>query len=155
MARVFVNDSTLTDIADAIREKNDTEEMYKPSQMADVIRALAIGGGSSSMDGVSVSEIVMETSTTNTKQASDYIETLVNPNANTLFVYKKLVDGTNLTTFPNNQGVFVYRMSNPSNLAVILGIRIRGGGYSQVQWNQENYDFVLNVGDEFYMVEFK
>ena len=44
MARVFVNDSTLTDIADAIREKNGTEDTYKPSQMADAVRAIESGG---------------------------------------------------------------------------------------------------------------
>lgn len=44
MARVFVNDSTLTDIADAIREKNGTEEMYKPSQMAGAVRGIQSGG---------------------------------------------------------------------------------------------------------------
>ena len=45
MARVFVNDSTLTDIADAIREKNGTEDTYKPSQMADAVRGIQSGGG--------------------------------------------------------------------------------------------------------------
>ena len=44
MARVFVNDSTLTDIANAIREKNGTEKTYKPSQMADAVRAIQSGG---------------------------------------------------------------------------------------------------------------
>lgn len=43
MARVFVNDSTLTDIADAIREKNGTKDTYKPSQMADAVRAIESG----------------------------------------------------------------------------------------------------------------
>lgn len=44
MARVFVNDTTLTDIADAIREKNGTEDTYKPSQMADAVRGIESGG---------------------------------------------------------------------------------------------------------------
>ena len=46
MARVFVNDSTLTDIADAIREKNGTEDTYKPSQMADAVKGIQSGGDS-------------------------------------------------------------------------------------------------------------
>lgn len=45
MARVVVNDAYLTDIADAIREKLNTEDTYKPSEMADAIES--ISGGSS------------------------------------------------------------------------------------------------------------
>ena len=45
MARVFVNDTTLTAIADAIREKNGSEDTYKPSQMADAVRGIQSGGG--------------------------------------------------------------------------------------------------------------
>lgn len=45
MARVFVNDTTLTAIADAIREKNGSEDTYKPSQMADAVRGIKSGGG--------------------------------------------------------------------------------------------------------------
>lgn len=45
MARVFVNDTTLMDIADAIREKNGSEDTYKPSQMADAVRGIQSGGG--------------------------------------------------------------------------------------------------------------
>lgn len=38
MARVFVNDTTLTAIADAIREKNGSENTYKPSEMGNAVR---------------------------------------------------------------------------------------------------------------------
>lgn len=51
MARVFVNDSTLSDIADAIREKNGTEDTYKPSQMADAVRGIQSGGSDIDADG--------------------------------------------------------------------------------------------------------
>ena len=44
MARVFVNDTTLTAIADAIREKNGSDDTYKPSQMADAVRGIQSGG---------------------------------------------------------------------------------------------------------------
>lgn len=44
MARVFVSDSTLTDIAEAIREKNGSTDTYKPSEMADAVRAIESGG---------------------------------------------------------------------------------------------------------------
>ena len=46
MALVTVSDSTLTDIADAIRTKLDTEDTYKPSEMADAIESISGGGGS-------------------------------------------------------------------------------------------------------------
>jgi len=44
MALVTVNDTTLTDIADAIRSKNGTENTYKPSEMPDAIEAISGGG---------------------------------------------------------------------------------------------------------------
>lgn len=44
MANVLVQESSLQDIADAIRSKNGTQNTYKPAQMADAIEA--ISGGS-------------------------------------------------------------------------------------------------------------
>lgn len=44
MSNVFVNETYLSDIADAIREKLDTETTYKPSQMADAIESIETGG---------------------------------------------------------------------------------------------------------------
>lgn len=43
MANVLVNDASLADIADAIREKNGTEETYKPAEMGAAVRAIEIG----------------------------------------------------------------------------------------------------------------
>lgn len=44
MAVVAISDSILTDIADAIRSKNGTEDTYKPSEMPDAIEAISGGG---------------------------------------------------------------------------------------------------------------
>lgn len=44
MANVFVNETYLSDIANAIREKLDTEATYKPSQMAEAIGSISGGG---------------------------------------------------------------------------------------------------------------
>lgn len=44
MAVVAISDSILTDIADAIRSKNGTENTYKPAQMPDAIEAISGGG---------------------------------------------------------------------------------------------------------------
>jgi hypothetical protein len=43
MARVLINESNLTDIADAIRGKNGTQNTYTPSQMASAISAISAG----------------------------------------------------------------------------------------------------------------
>ena len=45
MANVIINDTNLTNIANAIREKNGTSETYKPNQMAAAILAIQGGGG--------------------------------------------------------------------------------------------------------------
>lgn len=45
MGNVIINDSNLTNIANAIRAKNGTTNTYKPSEMADAITAIT-GGGS-------------------------------------------------------------------------------------------------------------
>ena len=45
MAKVSVNDTTLTSIADAIRTKNGLTTLYKPSEMAPAILAIVSGGG--------------------------------------------------------------------------------------------------------------
>ena len=44
MANVYLKDSTLTSIADAIRSKNGTTTKYKPSEMPAAITAISGGG---------------------------------------------------------------------------------------------------------------
>jgi hypothetical protein len=45
MSKVLVNESSLSNIADAIREKNGLTDTYKPSEMATAITNLPTGGG--------------------------------------------------------------------------------------------------------------
>ncbi len=45
MAKVLVNDSSLSAIADAIRTKKESTDKYKPSEMADAILSIESGGG--------------------------------------------------------------------------------------------------------------
>lgn len=47
MANYVIQDTTLTNIANAIREKSGSEDAYKPNEMAEAIAAIE-GGGSSS-----------------------------------------------------------------------------------------------------------
>jgi hypothetical protein len=56
MANVIINDTHLTDIANAIRAKGGTTATYLPSEMADAITAIESGsggGGSSTTTGIS------------------------------------------------------------------------------------------------------
>lgn len=46
MAKVLVNENSLTNIANAIRGKNGSTDTYKPSEMAAAITAISGGGGS-------------------------------------------------------------------------------------------------------------
>ena len=48
MANVLVEETSLTNIANAIRTKNGTTTTYKPSEMATAISAIETGGGGSS-----------------------------------------------------------------------------------------------------------
>lgn len=43
MAKVLITEQYLTDIADAIREKKESEETYNPSEMADAIESIQTG----------------------------------------------------------------------------------------------------------------
>lgn len=53
MAKVLVNESSLTGIADAIRGKNGTTDTYKPSEMAAAITAIS-GGGEPTIEALSI-----------------------------------------------------------------------------------------------------
>lgn len=59
MARVLVNDESLTAIADAIREKLDVETAYLPSQMAGAIENIPTG---SSLTSADEGKVVVESS---------------------------------------------------------------------------------------------
>lgn len=45
MSKIFVEDTEMKDIADAIREKNGTDNTYKPSEMPQAIKDIQSGGG--------------------------------------------------------------------------------------------------------------
>ena len=53
MDQVLVTETSLEDIADAIREKNGSEDTYKPSQMATAIEAIETIDEIESASGVS------------------------------------------------------------------------------------------------------
>lgn len=51
MAKLFIEESTLTAIGDAIREKKETTELLNPSAMPDEIRSIQSGGGKVVLSG--------------------------------------------------------------------------------------------------------
>lgn len=60
MANYVIQDITLTNIANAIREKSGSEDAYKPTEMAAAISAITTGGGSSEIKVRTPEEIYTE-----------------------------------------------------------------------------------------------
>lgn len=56
MATVYLKDTTLTSIGNAIREKTNTTTQYLPSEMPNAIASIAVGGGGSSDSGLILPE---------------------------------------------------------------------------------------------------
>jgi hypothetical protein len=56
MGNVLVQETSLKDIANAIREKNGTEETYKPAEMGSAVRAIESGGGDFDFVGIKYSD---------------------------------------------------------------------------------------------------
>ena len=52
MANVIINDTHLTDIADAIRDKKGVSTTYLPSEMANAISSISTSGGGSTTTGM-------------------------------------------------------------------------------------------------------
>lgn len=85
MSRVLVSNSSLQDIASAIREKNGTQETYKPSEMGDAIRAIPTGEKEET--------ITLATSFINLAEACELFSSLVSENdVCNAFILKKYID---------------------------------------------------------------
>lgn len=56
MAKVLVSESNLTNIANAIRSKNGSNNTYTPAQMAPAILAIPTGGGSSTLWNINITQ---------------------------------------------------------------------------------------------------
>lgn len=56
MAKVLVEETSLQNIANSIREKTGTEDTYKPSEMASAISSIETGGGSVPEKGIVINE---------------------------------------------------------------------------------------------------
>lgn len=77
MANVLVKESSLENIADAIRSKNGQTTKYKPAQMADAITAIS-GGGGITPSGTKTINITQNGTTT--EDVTNYANAQVNVN---------------------------------------------------------------------------
>lgn len=73
MANVIINDTNLTNIANAIREKNGTGNKYKPSQMAAAILEIQTGGGGGNYQIPSVIELPCSGAYFNAESTWDFL----------------------------------------------------------------------------------
>lgn len=77
MANVLVKESSLENIADAIRSKNGQTTKYKPAQMADAITAISGGGG---ITPTGTKTINITQNGTTTEDVTNYANAQVNVN---------------------------------------------------------------------------
>lgn len=106
MAKVLVTDTHLTDIANAIREKNGTSETYKPSEMANAIESIEAGGGTTEIEDAFITHTL----------SGDYANDRV-----TKVKYGTFYEDTNLTSvsFPNVTSVESYAFYKCTSLDTI------------------------------------
>jgi len=133
MAQVLVTESHLSDIADAIRNKNGGSAQYKPPQMAAAIAALP--GASYTKIG----EITFTTSTTGTSAAAISGATFTNSALSTenSIVYVRVRDtaGKRAGYFYGSDSWFInYQKANNSTSALTYGARTAIRYSTSSQW---------------------
>ena len=133
MAQVLVTESHLSDIADAIRNKNGGSTQYKPPQMAAAIAALP--GASYTKIG----EITFTTSTTGTSAAAISGATFTNSALSTKnsIVYVRVRDtaGARAGYFYGSDSWFInYQKANNSTSALTYGARTAIRYSTSSQW---------------------
>lgn len=99
MAKMFINDSTLTAIADAIRAKTESTETMLPSEMAALIEGIETGGG---ITGKTESITSTQTLNLNVSLPTDqnfifFAQNGTNTDAYRLVIF--MLDGTELCTW--------------------------------------------------------
>lgn len=107
MAKVLVTDTHLTDIANAIRDKNGETTTYKPSEMANAISSIEAGGGDTSeIEDVFITHTL----------SGDYVNDRV-----TKVKYGTFYEDNNLTSvsFPNVTSVESYAFYKCTSLETI------------------------------------
>lgn len=108
MANVLVQDTSLTAIANAIREKNGSTNTYKPAEMATAIQALSSGGGGE------LKTIVASQKYTYNRTASQNNFTIQNDNFPDSGVDFALVIHADSSSLTYQWGVYDYKASSNS-----------------------------------------
>lgn len=72
MANVVIDNTNLTNIATAIREKNGTQNTYKPSEMAAAIQAISAGGSFNGYDSTNYDITLLSAMPRDTSDSSQY-----------------------------------------------------------------------------------
>lgn len=137
MSKVFIEESTLTAIGDAIREKNGTTDMVAPLDMATMITNLPSGGGTM------VWENVAEMTTNGKYNISKYLE---KHNQLIVFitynnsVYAMIIENGVLSACRNDTGkIFTKTTLTTPTFALSDGILVVNGSkasqsYATVMW---------------------
>ena len=131
---VLVEEQSLQDIANAIREKNGTEETYKPSQMADAVRAIESGGS-----GWKETEI-----TSTVSNVYDLMLAIVGGEFKSNTCYYAMLSNVKEADYQYNQvaAIVVY----PSNNQLTgLALRYRNGVLGSASFNT-TYDAYADIG---------
>ena len=153
MANVFIDESTMSAIGNAIRSKTGKSDLIIPSDMPSKILDIVTGGVS--IPQMTISEMVADTACTNTEQVYQYLTPLINStNLLTVFIKK---DYPEVTPTINNQLLLVAQNpndnTNVSNSKTTC-VRYRNGSENLTIYNNNSYDCVINIGDEFYVIDF-
>lgn len=169
MANVLVEESSLQDIADAIRTKNGTQNTYKPGQMGSAIEAIPTGSTPTGTKQISITE-----NGTTTEDVSAYANAEITVNVSgggtqTVTIdtacanAKQCIDAL----FPNRASsghVYIAYLINKtqanyaSNQLITLtgwatsygnGVRWRSSALNSFTGLGTNYDAVAEVGDTY------
>lgn len=143
MSKVFVEDTEMQDIANAIREKNGTDTKYLPSEMGGAVRAIV-----SNYQNIQLSEIVIDTATVNAKQVNDYLITLTErAKYVSIFVNKKIFKKD--TSLFSIRELVIFQINPFTNSWCRMN-----GTFLEASINMgDGYDLILNIGDEYYLIE--
>lgn len=120
--RLFINESTITDIADSIREKIGSESKIKVTEMAELIKTIQGGGSGEIENGWSETIYSTDTDKNISSVQTGYnlvIPHLLGKKPSSFLIYLSYCPDS------NNYGVWILYYSEPLNLAIFDG---NGGG---------------------------
>lgn len=143
-----IKKSTLDGITNAIREKDGTTEPIFVENIATKIRAIPSSGGLP--EGISISEIVVDTEISKQGKFKDFID--ANKNPNDIFLFAFLKDYYNLPQYPEfTVADYVDRFQRNHNVPTV-------GRFSQGEMVFSNilvpeYAGKASIGDVYILVE--